>query len=720
MADILSKLPPSAQNLALRALGIIITLRSQGIPRPSTRILVAAALVASAYVALRHHRAKAAAWELRRRELLASPAFVQRHTAYVTVRGKSLRVLKVGVAAAATVSSRPASPTAIAASGGRSNPAGLGLAPAGLASRESVSSDSWSDAGRTHTTTTTKTTSASRPSSRASAGSGSGSDLDDMRDGHDDDDATPRGAVASIRTVPTLVFVHGFGGGINQWAPLLELCAKTAPVVAIDAVGHGMSPDTHRPEDYATLSMVEDLRHAIAKLAPTGPLVIVAHSYGCCLSAHLAASADTDRVVAGRIGAMAFLTPKALMTPKEAHSALAQAGMASPLLTLFRLWDRRGGPFSTSVGRYVGPSATVADRWRQLAWNMHLTNQQVQSIYKGMAWATPATYAAIRVPMLLLGGACDIVTPAEPNLAKLCELLTNAPHPDPIIYPAVAHQLMLEATGPLHADLAAFLATWAGFTAFDSKHVAEVKRKVEPSENKWSMKNYAKWVAAMPVGNRVGGVHQLRGMKVLRQTDDHHSPELFRATYPRVGLVVDISKDTPSYDPRSLQLPSSTSPRCLYRKVPTVSKIPPTREDVADFLRTLRDFWASADPESAEVAVHCHYGFNRTGFMTVCFLVEMERMPVAEAVALVASARPPGIRHQHFLDELYLRYAPRQRVRSLTNGSTRRPSIAVGAAKPSSAPAATAAATPSSATQSAAAVPLPPSPTKPLVSRESR
>ena len=60
----------------------------------------------------------------------------------------------------------------------------------------------------------------------------------------------------------------------------------------------------------------------------------------------------------------------------------------------------------------------------------------------------------------------------------------------------------------------------------------------------------------------------------------------------------------------------------------------------------------------ALIGVHCHYEFNRTGFFVVSYLIEKLGYKVQDAIDEFQRARPPGIRHNHFIDELYVRYMP--------------------------------------------------------------
>ena len=41
---------------------------------------------------------------------------------------------------------------------------------------------------------------------------------------------------------PTLVLVHGLGGSLVNWEPVLELVAEERDVIAVDMPGFGASP----------------------------------------------------------------------------------------------------------------------------------------------------------------------------------------------------------------------------------------------------------------------------------------------------------------------------------------------------------------------------------------------------------------------------------------------------------------------------------------------
>lgn len=176
------------------------------------------------------------------------------------------------------------------------------------------------------------------------------------------------------------------------------------------------------------------------------------------------------------------------------------------------------------------------------------------------------------------------------------------------------------------------------------------------------MKNLAKWQGVAPVSSPLGppDAPVFVAMKTLREVDDVHCPTVFVQNWGRrVTDVIDISRDQPSYDPTGLQKGG-----IAYHKMSTVSKIPPTDEEVASFVSlvdSVRESRAGGGEggegdEKKLIGVHCHYGFNRTGFFIVCYLVERCGFGVQAAMDAFAAARPPGIRHQHFRDKLFMKY----------------------------------------------------------------
>jgi len=132
------------------------------------------------------------------------------------------------------------------------------------------------------------------------------------------------------------------------------------------------------------------------------------------------------------------------------------------------------------------------------------------------------------------------------------------------------------------------------------------------TSGKWDVKNLKKWEAVAPVSDPIAGI--FRAMKTLREVDEFHCPEVFvRQWGEQLKDIIDISHEVPAYDPRGLE-----NGGIHYHKFATVSKIPPTDEEVdifvalVDRLREEQRGRAKGEGWGSEyyIGVHCHYGVN--------------------------------------------------------------------------------------------------------------
>ncbi|KAJ5185189.1 Ribosomal protein S19e [Penicillium cf. griseofulvum] len=182
------------------------------------------------------------------------------------------------------------------------------------------------------------------------------------------------------------------------------------------------------------------------------------------------------------------------------------------------------------------------------------------------------------------------------------------------------------------------------------------------TSGKWDVKNLAKWKKVAPVSERIANTFV--ALKMLREVDEEHNPAAFSAKYRgRIHAVIDISHESPVYNPAEMEKGG-----IHYYKHPTISKIPPTPDEARDFIALVNRIQKDIDEEMEQrtneekslprpvVGVHCHYGYNRTGFLICCYLIEHLGFAVQDAIDEFNRCRPPGIRHGHFIDTLFVRY----------------------------------------------------------------
>jgi pimeloyl-ACP methyl ester carboxylesterase/protein-tyrosine phosphatase len=521
--------------------------------------------------------------------------------------------------------------------------------------------------------------------------------------------------------------------------------------LAIDLPGCGLSSfeptawDAYKIDALVELLaiIIEDYRE---KEAAQG-LVLIGHSMGCSLAALLASRTRRLRTsLADHVVGLVAICPRA-DPPNEKQVALFRKLLMipGPIFDLWRQWDRRGGPESASVKRFVGADADIETKKLQVRFN----DQSRTPVWRRMASGSLPIYkdgvpqgglpgkevwAGLEVPVLLIAGESDHVTsPGE--LEKIAAFLGKS-HPsqaefddgrDPIVDSAAPVDLsslnhssnetprqidtiteedfgskeVPEDPESVHEDpstpqeelsiipsqplkpkkvlktiilpdpashsllyMPSTVRTLAGLISdFLCSQVSPRlslgwQLQFLSTAGKWDVKNLAKWQAVAPVSEPIAGI--FRAMKTLREVDDTHCPEVFVKHWgSQIKDIIDISHESPVYDPRGLEKGGTR-----YHKLPTVSKIPPTSSEVHDFVALvdrLRDEQKTRAEEENwgpehYIGVHCHYGFNRTGYFIVCYLVERCGFTVQGALNEFAKKRPKGIKHAHFMDQLFVRY----------------------------------------------------------------
>jgi hypothetical protein len=80
------------------------------------------------------------------------------------------------------------------------------------------------------------------------------------------------------------------------------------------------------------------------------------------------------------------------------------------------------------------------------------------------------------------------------------------------------------------------------------------------------------------------------------------------------------------------------------------------RQAAADFQRTVLAHIQRRENAGRKVAVFCEDGFNLTGYCIVSFLRQVFKLPLGAALQAFAEARPPGIFHAPYLDDLHALY----------------------------------------------------------------
>lgn len=221
--------------------------------------------------------------------------------------------------------------------------------------------------------------------------------------------------------------------------------------------------------------------------------------------------------------------------------------LPSLAIELMRLRDRAGGLYSHSVNRFLHHAASDTLRRQQLAFNMRSRTSTLVGILRNVH-SFPGTQDWYRIacPLLLLVGDDEKVNPPADSYT-IQQLAPDAR--EVVVVPQAGHNLMTEQPGLVGAIIARFLVEDVGLRVMDPAYQMTVMS--EPG-NKWSLKNYDKWKRTPAVTEETVRGTLFRGMKVMREGDDEHSPMLLRQRHPEIGLVCyvgELSYDFIKVDP---------------------------------------------------------------------------------------------------------------------------------------------------------------------------
>lgn len=517
---------------------------------------------------------------------------------------------------------------------------------------------------------------------------------------------------SEVEESPALLFIHGLGGQMSQFEPLMGLLLQCLEVYSLDLPGFGdsrmsFSPN-HRldPEhqsqiaqsvssmawtDFETNNIVKIILAYVEQNIPVSKkLILIGHSMGSHLLIKLA-----TKLPRSRVEGLVLLSPPPLDDDLSevlgSKSGLSFTKILSFMwwltrfpfvLNLFRKWDRIGGLYSHSVLRQLPAEASLHMKLRQFRWNLDIETPILLRYISGFnrAKTSELVDAVSRFndnpsdtntyeKTLLIGGIEDKVTSIS-IISGIYDFLLKT------MQRKVAHMVQVKNAG--HSLLLAKPEFISGMVLNHIELKFPERLHLSPawvlglkatiSGDKWGLKNELKWRQTQAISYNItrrdgSDIAPILGMKTLREDDPDHSPQVVESKFyggeevcidghvikGSLIAIVDISADIPPYLPKSFQ-------HIQYYKCATVSKVVPDASAIRRFIQLIEDILSNTNDSNPLVAVHCHYGFNRTGFLICCYLVERLGWTVAEAVEGFKVAKRPGIKHQHFIDALYVRY----------------------------------------------------------------
>lgn len=218
-----------------------------------------------------------------------------------------------------------------------------------------------------------------------------------------------------------IFFIHGAGGRADQWKNQIEFLRKNYAVIAFDLIGHGNSPKP--ATDYGFQQIADEVENIFYQYKKQQN-VVIAHSYGVALALHLALQNDEIQ-------------------------KLILIGAATPMpLEKFGLWNLP--PFMLEILRPLfsqdfakkafhsetDPDLVKKERGISDQNPMYMMKQLI----KGMAEIPAMDLSKIHIPVLIIQGAADGLTPID-GANELCEQLKSSKL---VIVEKASHLVMIE------------------------------------------------------------------------------------------------------------------------------------------------------------------------------------------------------------------------------------------------------------------------------------
>ncbi|VEU23828.1 DEKNAAC104999 [Brettanomyces naardenensis] len=501
-----------------------------------------------------------------------------------------------------------------------------------------------------------------------------------------------REQIDKIESLPLIVFIHGLGGQLSQFEPILQEFRNCADIFGIDLPGFGNSkPGLNKSlfgrlssysdediahledtlsrmswEDFQTDSIADIVCQILLSKFPKRKFIIISHSMGTHISIKL-----INKLPANTVEGLCMLSPPKLspsanrrvQMPATVKAFMSLCNYYPRLFDLYRLFDRSGGLHSKSVDAYIYPEEhDLLKRLTQLRWNLDTDSRMFLRYLKGFTPATTEELLSaaskihnssdLDIPKILICcGDRDRMTPLSSSQTIFAALKEASFGVKLDVVKDANHSLFLDRPHMLSGMIYQFVVGL--HLNIDCTWVLQVRAII--SGDKWSLKNMEKWnnsvTLSKPLINSISPekpISPLLGMKTLRENDKTHNPRTFEHEHAEIYAIVDIGSDTPSYDPEDFN-------RIQYVKFKTESKVTPDDVTIAKFLEIIDKLVTKKKPDQF-IVVHCHYGQNRTGFLISCYLVERLGWTVKESLDAFEDSKEPGIKHQHFKNALYLRY----------------------------------------------------------------
>jgi pimeloyl-ACP methyl ester carboxylesterase len=524
--------------------------------------------------------------------------------------------------------------------------------------------------------------------------------------------------IDKIETLPVLIFIHGLGGQVSQFEPILKEFRNCADIFGFDLPGFGNSKrpsrnnefknlkfsrlskftdkelekleeslNNMRDEDFETDNLVEILFQILNFKFPNRRFIFIAHSMGSHLSIKL-----INKLPKNKVETLIMISPpnikeKNIIANDDSDKIINRIPFSRRVFLntsryfprffdYFRFFDRYGGLYSKSVESFIYSDLNgeeegeddddLLKRLTQFRWNLDTDS----IIFLKYLFGFKCVHKIELLKMvnklnckkiLLLCGQFDKITPNKDSI-NIKNLINNNNNnnnnnndDDIIIYEEIPN-----ANHSIFLDkpnlLAGSIYKFIEELNLNISCTWVLQIKAIISGDKWGLKNENKWNKVITLSKPI--INEISPNKPKSYL---LGMKTLRQT-DKIHNPIKFEEIHPEIF-GIIDIGSDTPSyepldfkRIKYVKYKTESKITPDDITIVKFLEIVDNLMKDRDNKEQFIVVHCHYGQNRTGFLICCYLIEKLGWSVNEATNAFEISKPPGIKHVHFKNALHLRY----------------------------------------------------------------
>ena len=108
-----------------------------------------------------------------------------------------------------------------------------------------------------------------------------------------------------------------------------------------------------------------------------------------------------------------------------------------------------------------------------------------------------------------------------------------------------------------------------------------------------------------------------------------------------IDIIINLSTTSNSYD-----IPND----CKYYNFIMEKKVLPTEDIITEILDIMNQYKGNN-----KILIHCHYGFNRTGFIFINYLCRFKKMELNQAKQIFRDIRGKNVKYEELNDYLNMK-----------------------------------------------------------------